>query len=132
MRAFGVMMVRNEADILRTNLYYHLALGIDQFLIVDNGSSDGTDGILQQLSREDERIRWTRQAGGFRQAEVTTELAREAYLRGADWVLPIDADEFWHAPHGNFRGVLASSSAGALQVQLVNFIQRREQLDATS
>jgi predicted O-methyltransferase YrrM len=131
MQIFGVMVVRNEADILAVNVAHHLALGIDYFLIADNGSSDGTTSLLEELGR-DGRVRWTSADGVFHQSEVTTALAREAFLRGADWIVPIDADEFWHAPRGNFREVLERSSAGALQVAVVNFIQRREQETAST
>jgi predicted O-methyltransferase YrrM len=130
-QVFGLMMVRNAADILQINLLHHLALGIDQFLIVDNGSTDGTSQILEQLSRDTGRVQWTRDEGPYRQAEITTGLAHEAYLQGADWVVPVDADEFWHAPGGDLRQVLERTEAGALGVQLVNFVQRREQLEAT-
>jgi hypothetical protein len=131
LQVFGLMMVRNEADILRINLLYHLALGIDQFLIVDNGSTDDTPEILEELSRDTGRVHWTRDEGPYRQSEITTGLAHKAHQRGADWVVPIDADEFWHAPGGDLRGVLEQTDAVALKVQLVNFVQRREQLEAT-
>jgi len=124
----GLMWVRNEADILRTNLLHHLAQGIDRFLVVDNGSTDGTDRVLRELAG-DGRVRWTRDEGPYRQGEITTELAREAFGGGADWVLPIDADEFWYAPRGGLRHVLAASAAGALGARVVNFVQRRDQLE---
>ncbi len=130
MKVYGVSMVRNEADIVRVNVLYHLALGFDRFLIVDNGSSDGTTEILKDLGR-DPRVRWTRDEGVYRQAEITTGLAREALRDGADWVVPTDADEFWHAPRGKLRGVLEGSRAGALKARVVTFIQRREQEHCT-
>jgi GT2 family glycosyltransferase/glycosyltransferase involved in cell wall biosynthesis len=130
MQIVGLMLVRNEADILRVNLQYHLSSGIDRFLVVDNGSSDGTDRVLEELARNG-RVRWTRDSGPYRQAEITTELAREAFLGGADWVIPIDADEFWRARDGDLRRVLEQTPAGALRVQVINFVQRRDQLRAT-
>ena len=123
------MMVRNEADIIALTIHHHLAQGVDRMLVVDNGSSDGTDSVLEELSR-DPRVRWTRSSGAFQQADITTELAREAFLRGADWVLPIDADEFWWAPANDFRRVLQESAAGTLQVEIINFVQRLQQHDA--
>ena len=129
MKVFGVMVVRNEADILAINVAHHLAIGIDRILIVDNGSSDGTDRVLEELGTSG-RVRWMRMDGPFHQSEVATSLAREAYLRGADWVVPIDADEFWFAPAGDFRRVLQESSAGAFQAEVVNFIQARDEREA--
>ena len=106
MNVFGISIVRNEADILRVNILHHISVGIDRFIIIDNDSSDGTRQVLHALSAE-HPIDWTRCRGAFLQSELTTELAREAFLRGADWVIPIDADEFWYAPRGDLRGVLA-------------------------
>src|SRR5512143_161327 len=108
MKVFGLMIVRNEVDILRINVLHHFSLGVDRFLIVDNGSTDGTDGVLRELSANG-RLEWRRDGGPYRQSEITTELAQEAFRQGADWVIPVDADEFWYAPFGDFRSVLEKS-----------------------
>ena len=129
MKIVGLMLVRNEADILRINLSHHLAAGVDEFLIVDNGSSDGSQLILEELAK-DGRVHCRRDDGDYRQAEITTELAREAFAKGADWVIPIDADEFWYAPRGNLRSVLERSQASGIEVPVTNFIQQRRQLVA--
>jgi glycosyltransferase involved in cell wall biosynthesis len=110
-RVYGLLVIRNEVDIISTNILYHLSLGLDQLLIIDNGSSDGTDQVLRELSQKDPRVRWTRDEG--------------------DWVVPIDADEFWHAPAGSFRRVLEESGAGALRAPGLNFIQHREQEESS-
>ena len=88
MKLYGLMMVRNEADLVRANLAFHLASGVDAFLIVDNGSSDGTTAVLDRLA-VDPRIARTRWDGPYRQSEITTALAREAFsarrrMGGAD------------------------------------------------
>jgi glycosyltransferase involved in cell wall biosynthesis len=125
-RVFGISMVRNEADIIALNVLHHLSLGLDGYLIIDNGSSDGTDRVLQKLAT-DKRVRWSKDNSPYQQSEFITQLAREVFKCGGDWVVPIDADEFWHIPQGSFKAVLTASTAGALCVQVVNFIQRVEQ-----
>lgn len=127
MLVYGISMIRNEADLVHLNVPYHLSLGVDQMLVVDNDSTDGTDSLLKWLSERDARVRWSRDDGPFLPSRVMTGLARQAFNEGADWVLPVDADEFWHAPGGDFRRVLETSQAGVLQARTVNFIQRREQ-----
>ena len=128
MRIFGLMMVRDEADILCVNVLHHLAQGVDRFLVVDNGSSDGTAHILEQLSRK-VPLYWESYDGPYHQSEITTALAHEAYLQGADWVIPIDADEFWCARGGTLRDVLQQTSADVLRAEVVNFVQRRDQVE---
>ena len=129
MKIFGITLVRSEADIIALTLRYHLQLGLDGVFVLDNASTDGTDKILEQLAQADDRIRWTRHEGEFRQAELTTGLARDAFRAGADWIVPFDADEFWFAPGRTFREVLAGSTAGALRAQVIHYIQAREQLE---
>jgi hypothetical protein len=128
---YGVSMVRNEADVIRLNVLYHLALGIDRMVVVDNGSTDGTDEVLQQLSLQHAGVRWSRDDGPFLPSRIMTKLAREAFEEGADWVVPIDADEFWHAPGGDLRRVLEGTDAGVLRTRAVNFIQRRSQRESS-
>jgi hypothetical protein len=118
-------MVRNEADLVEICLRYHLALGVDHVLVIDNGSVDGTDAVLERLSREP-HVTWWRDDGPFRPAALANRLVGEALARGADWILPFDADEFWDAPL-SWREWLAASGAGAVRAEVVNFIQRREQ-----
>lgn len=131
MKITGISIVRDEADILRLSLLHHLAIGCDDILVIDNGSTDDTPHILRKLSRR-YPVRWTREEGPFRQAERTTELAREAARAGADWVVPFDTDEFWWAQGGSLRAVLAASSAGALRARVANFVQHRKQLRPSS
>lgn len=123
----GIGMVRNEADIVATTIAYHLALGCDEILLVDNGSDDGTTEILHRLSQADPRVRWTRDNGPYLQAEIMTGLSRDAWVRGADWVLPFDADEFWWCRTGSLRGLLEGCRAGVLRAGVVNFVQVRGQ-----
>lgn len=126
MKITGLLIARDEADIVRMTILYHLALGCDNVLVIDNGSTDDTPRILEKLSRR-YPVQWTREDGPFMQAQRTTELAREAARAGADWVVPFDADEFWWTRTKTLRSLLEETSAGVIQTRVVNFVQRRRQ-----
>jgi glycosyltransferase involved in cell wall biosynthesis len=124
----GISLVRNEEDLVATAIRHHLRQGLDLILIADNDSTDGTVRCLERLAAMDRRIVWSRTGDiGFRQSAAVTELAREAVVRGASWILPFDADEFWYAPSG-LAAELRDCRADAVSVEVVNFIQAREQI----
>jgi glycosyltransferase involved in cell wall biosynthesis len=129
-KVFGIQTVRNEADIVAVNVRHHLSLGLERMFIVDNGSTDGTGDELRELAR-DPRVVVRFDDGPYRQAEMLTELAREAAGEGADWVMSIDADEFWQPQRDDLPRILAGTAADILRVEVVNFIQRREQVSAS-
>ena len=127
----GISVVRNEEDIISLTIRHHLRQGCDFILIIDNDSTDGTRDILRALAAEDSRVHWMPDSAGvFRQSELMTKLARMAARAGARWVLPFDADEFWHAPEGIAQEIHGRTEA-ALSVEVMNFVQRREQLTRT-
>ncbi len=125
---FGISLVRNEEDLVETTLRHHFRQGVEHVLIADNGSTDGTARLLERLARTDRRIGWSRTGDvGFQQAELVTDLGREAMKKGASWILPFDADEFWWAP-GGLAAALRASSADLISVPVVNFVQNRRQI----
>jgi len=126
-RIVGITLVRDEADIVATTIAYHLALGCDHVLVIDNGSTDGTVPVLRELAASTGRVSWSVDAGPYRQSELLTGLADAAAGTGADWVVPFDADEFWWAPRARLAEVLAGATGGALVAPVRNFVQRREQ-----
>jgi Glycosyl transferase family 2 len=99
MRLFGVSMVRNEADIIEASIRHNLTV-LDGLEVVDHRSTDETADILARLGAERLPLRILREeTTGFFQAETLTDLARKAFARdGADFVFPIDADEFIRTP----------------------------------
>ncbi|MGC1817791.1 MAG: glycosyltransferase family 2 protein [Casimicrobiaceae bacterium] len=88
-------MVRNEADVIEASVRHNLSV-LDGIAIIDHGSIDGTSEILADLAREGLPLRVLHdRLPGFFQAERLTTLAREMFARErADFVFPIDADEF--------------------------------------
>src|SRR5947209_4155029 len=90
------LLVRDEEDILSTNIEFHLAKGVDFFVITDNLSADSTPDIIDEYVRAGV-AQYVHEAGDdFSQYRWVTRMARMAATDyGADWVINSDADEFW-------------------------------------
>ena len=125
----SVLMVRNEFPVVVDTIGHLLhGVGVDGVIVTDNDSTDRTPDALARLAARDDRVRIRHAAGGYRQAEVMTEMFREATAEGADWVVPGDADEFLAIRSGTtIHDVLerAPHDTAALQVQVHNMVQSR-------
>jgi hypothetical protein len=99
----GVSVVKNEADIIEANVRHNLRF-LDRIVVFDHDSCDATPRILDALATEGLPVtllmrRADHREHAFWQGEFTTALAKLAFdQHGADYVLPIDADEFIDAP----------------------------------
>ncbi|MEI8227704.1 MAG: glycosyltransferase family 2 protein [Planctomycetota bacterium] len=108
MKIVMTLLVRDEEDILDHNLRYHLAQGVDFFIVMDHMSTDGTPEILDAYRRAGVAEVIPQKHAGYLQGQWVTSMARRAAVHhGADWVINNDADEFWWPLHGDLRSTLA-------------------------
>ena len=130
MKLVMATLIRNEEDVLEHNLRYHRAQGVDHFIVTDNGSTDRTPEILgryeaaglltliQEPATDDYRS----------QARLwVTRMARVAATElGADWVVHVDADEFWLPATGTLKQALESipDSYGVVVAPWSEFVAR--------
>ena len=121
----GVCVVRDGADVLELSLRHHLATACDRVVVVDTGSTDGSDALVQRLASDGLAVELRREPDAER-ATVVTAVAREAHAAGAAWVVPFDAHQLWCDRAGQaLRPVLVSTAAGDLQATVVPFAQDR-------
>jgi hypothetical protein len=107
MKIVMTLMVRDEADIIEQQLDFHLAAGVDFFIVTDHESADGTSDILQRYVRRGLLHRIPVVSPVAYQAEWVTGMARMAAVDfGADWVINSDADEFWWPWGGDLKHAL--------------------------
>ncbi len=126
LKIVAVTRVKNELDIIEAFIRHH-ARHVDKIIVLDHGSSDGTETILQGLQREGLPLVLLRELSiGYDQSRSITRLARMAVNQfGADWIVPLDADEFVEPPEGMSLGaLLASKGSQVLRVGWSNFVWR--------
>jgi Glycosyl transferase family 2 len=99
MRVVAVTCVKDEIDIIEAFARHTMAV-VNHLVVLDNGSTDGTLEILRALREAGLPLDIEEDpAPGYWQWQRMTRLMRQAVtLRGADWVLPLDADEFLAVP----------------------------------
>jgi len=109
MKLVMVMKVRDEIDVVEQTLRYHLDQGAAQWIVTDNGSTDGTLEVLKRFEA-DGALRLIEEPGEDFRTEAhwwVTRMARLAATEmGADWVAHVDADEFWMPAEGTLAGAL--------------------------
>lgn len=95
------LLVRNERDIVELNVRFHASKGVEAFIIIDNGSVDGTYEIAKRLAREFAVKVLQYHDDSFQQSRWMTHAAMLAWDEfDADLVIPNDADEFWMPNNG--------------------------------
>jgi hypothetical protein len=121
------LLARDEADIVESQVRYHLAAGVDFVIATDHRSVDGTSEILRSLEGEG-RLRYIRvDTDQVSQADEVTRMARLAATEhDADWVIPSDADEFWWPRRRSLHEVLEAIPAevGVVRGFIRTFVPR--------
>lgn len=96
MKIFAIMLVKNEADIVKS-VISDAKRWADRIFILDNGSTDGTWEICQEL-KDDVVCPWKQDfqpySNGLR-ANVFNEFRHES-TDGDWWCFKLDADEFYY------------------------------------
>jgi len=113
------LLVRNEQDIIAENILFHHRQGVDQFIIMNNLSTDATVEIISSLSCSIPIELIHQEDDTYDQAKWVTSMARSAAIKyNADWVINNDADEFWMFPGLDAKNYLLQFSADVVGVVL--------------
>lgn len=101
-RLVMTILCRNEVDVIEANIRLHALLGVDAFVVMDNGSTDGTREKLAALQQQFDLMIIDEPSQTYQQAKWMLQLAHVARREmGAHWVISNDADEFWIPQQGD-------------------------------
>jgi hypothetical protein len=104
-------MVYNVAKFLREWVLYHSKVGVENFILYDNGSNDDLEGIINELNEEGYNITtlfwmWPKtQEAGFSHSILYSKSKNLC-----TWTMYVDVDEFMYSPswgnigNENFHG----------------------------
>ncbi|ETX28309.1 glycosyltransferase family 2 protein [Roseivivax isoporae] len=97
MRILAILCVRNEGAFLLDWLAHHLAVGVTHILAYSNDCEDGTDAMLDALARTGPLTHHRNEGPHGPKGIQFTALNHAASTpeaAAADWILPLDIDEF--------------------------------------
>jgi len=111
MKLVMTLLVRDEEDILQSNIEFHLAKGVDFIIATDNLSVDSTADILKEYENKGVLRYIHEYADNYNQRQWVTRMAKMASVKyGADWVINNDADEFWWPLEGSLKDTFSNIS----------------------
>jgi glycosyltransferase involved in cell wall biosynthesis len=119
MKIFGMMIAKNEADIIAHTLKA-AAQWCDTIFVLDNGSDDGTWEIVKNLAKVEPRIVPHAQSLAPYSEQMRTQLfnAYFGYAKFGDWWCKLDADEIYvESPRDFLARVTSHEVVWAIHLQ---------------
>jgi glycosyltransferase involved in cell wall biosynthesis len=103
-RIAALVGVKDEVEIIGASITHLRQIGVDHILVSDAGSTDGTLDVLETERRAGDVV--VTHVDPAEIVDYDTESARAVELArssGADWVLIMDADEFFIPATGSLK-----------------------------
>jgi len=124
MKLVMTLLVRDEQDVLEENIKFHLAQGVDFFVVIDNGSVDGTLDTLKKYKNKGCLTYKIIQKHTYEQDKWVTMMAKLAIEKHkATHIIHCDADEFWLSDCLDLkRTIIKDMNTDVMRVSVRNYL----------
>jgi glycosyltransferase involved in cell wall biosynthesis len=89
----ATILAKDEEDIIGANIEHHINQGVTHFIVTNNRSKDKTRQIVEKYPEVVEII--DEEGEDHNQSAWVTKMARMACKLDPEWIIHLDADEFW-------------------------------------
>jgi glycosyltransferase involved in cell wall biosynthesis len=115
------LSVLDEVELIEQAIHHMRAIGVDLIIACDLGSSDGTYEIMERYRSDDDfwLFRLTEDSDQYDADWIRVNIAL-AKSAGMDWVLFLDADEFWIPREGSLKALPLLKEFDVLSVDRFN------------
>jgi hypothetical protein len=123
MKIAACLSLKDEIEILPYQLQHLKAIGVGQIYACDFSSTDGSRALLEReaSSGELEIIHFDDQTANEEAwRDLTRDVLRRARSASIDWLMFLDADEFWLPASGQLQDCQAIETADVLVVDRFN------------
>lgn len=118
MRITAHLGVLDEVELIASAVDHLYRIGVDHVIVFDMGSKDGTLEILQQYPGSDlQLVKLSNDTSWEDWKNLATESIKQA---PTDWVLFLDADEFWFPATGSIKDCIALAGHDVVTVDRFN------------
>jgi GT2 family glycosyltransferase len=126
LRIAAYLGVKDEIELIERSIAHLRAIGVDTIMACDMSSTDGTAEVLEKYRSDDFLILTLCNNALSGRAEEEDSWMSHSLRRykdaPADWVIFLDADEFWLPASGNLKDCEGFYSADVLVVDRFNVV----------
>jgi hypothetical protein len=126
LRIAAYLSVKDESEIIAHTIAHLRAIGIDYIIACDISSTDGTTDLLRAYESDDFKLVTMSDAAVGSQAPTDETWFEQSFKQfrdaPADWIIFLDADEFWLPASGNLKACSALRVADIVTVKRLNIV----------
>lgn len=119
LRIAAILTVKDEVELIERTIAHLRAIGVDLIVACDVSSTDGTQDILERYRSEDFWIVRLSDTAENLVAPIM-EVIRRVEQAGIDWMIGLDADEYWLPVSGCLKDCAALANSDVLSVDRFN------------